>query len=243
MYIDLHCHILYDTDDGPTDKNDMQRMLCAAYDDGIREICVTPHFNHSFYGDNKASADRSFTELVELAREQYPDLKLYRGNEIFYHFSCTEHLDHGNCHTINGTKYILVDFSHLENKYNIFSALKTLVSKGYVPILAHTERYYDLKPFKPDYAYIKDIGALIQVNAASVTGKNGFLQKWKSRHMIKHGTCDVIASDAHNTNTRATCINDAAKYVSARYGKALMQALTYTNPKNILNGKQIIKRA
>ena len=239
MYIDLHCHILFDTDDGPTDKNEMLRMLDASYNDGVREICVTPHFNQSFYGGNKTKADRAYTELVKEAALKYPEMKFYRGNEVLYHSSCLEHIREGNCSTINGTKYVLVDFSQTEKIFNIISAVKTLVSKGYMPILAHTERYLDLKLFKRHYTYLKDIGAILQVNAASVVGKNGLLQKWKARYLIKSGLCDVIASDAHNITTRCTCINEAAKYISSRYGKELTDILTIENPRCILYGNHI----
>lgn len=242
MYIDLHCHILYDTDDGPIDKNEMLRMLDASYNDGVREICVTPHFNHSFYGDNKKSADRAFDDLKELARSKYPDMKLYRGSEIFYHFSCPDHLKSGSCHTMNGTKYVLVDFSWDESKFNVISALKKLISIGYIPILAHTERYFDLKPFGPYYSFLKDIGVLIQVNAGSIIGRNGFLQKWKANYLIKHKLCDIVASDAHNTTNRSTCINEAARLIDSKYGNNTSYILTHKNPRDILDGKYIVNQ-
>lgn len=239
MYIDLHCHILFDTDDGPADKNDMLRMLDASYNDGVREICVTPHFNQRFYGDNKNNADHAYIELVKEAAIKYPEMKFYRGNELLYHSSYLEHIREGKCSTINGTKYVLVDFSQSENKFNILSALKSLVSNGYLPILAHTERYLDLKLFDPCYAQIKELGAIMQVNAASIIGKNGAFQKWKARHLIKDGMCDIIASDAHNNTTRSTCINEAAKYIRSKYGNELTDLLTIENPRCILHGKHI----
>ena len=240
MYIDLHCHILYDTDDGPTDKEIMFKMLSASYNDGVREICVTPHFNHSFSGDTKATADTAYTQLCEYAAQKHPDMMIYRGNEIFYHHACLEHLQNGNCRTINDTKYLLVDFSWDESKFNIISALKNLISMGYIPILAHTERYFDIKPFSPYYSYIKDVGALIQVNAGSIIGKSGFIQKWKANHLIKHKLCDIVASDAHNTTTRKNYINAAAKHIRTRYGNKRADILTIENPKHILCGNQII---
>ena len=239
MYIDIHCHMLYDTDDGPADKNEMLRMLQASYDDGVREICLTPHFNHSFYGNNKDKADKALSELTDEAQERFRDMKLYRGNEIFYHSSCFEYLKTGNCSAMNDTKYILVDFVQSENKHNIFSALKSFISHGYIPILAHTERYSNLIPFNGDYEYIKDLGTVIQVNAASVVGKGGFIQRFKARHLIKHNLCDVVASDSHNTTSRPTYMRQSAKFIQTRYGKTYVSKLMYDNPKSILNGTRI----
>ena len=237
MYIDIHCHMLYDTDDGPADKNEMLRMLSASHQDGVREICLTPHFNHSFYGDNKEKADNALSELAAEAKKRFPDMNLYQGNEIFYHSSCTEFIKSGNCCTINNTKYVLVDFSQNENKYNIFAALKSLICKGYIPILAHTERYSNLTVLSGDYEHIKDIGAVMQVNAAPLIGKRGLLQKWKSNYLVKRKLCDIVASDSHDTLKRPTYMSRAAKYIQTHYGKAYVNMLMHDNPKRILNGE------
>ena len=77
MYTDLHCHILYGTDDGPETKQEMLEMLECAYSNGIRTICVTPHFNFSFYGDNVASADKAYGELKLEAAQRHPDMAIY----------------------------------------------------------------------------------------------------------------------------------------------------------------------
>ena len=241
MYVDLHCHILYNTDDGATDKNEMLKLIDASYKDGVREMCLTPHFNHAFYGDNKANSDLAFDTLTKEAARIHPEMRFYRGNEIFYHNSCIDFIKKGKCHTLNDTKYVLVDFSYNENKFTIISALKKFISNGYIPVLAHAERYHELKPFSSDFDYIKDIGALIQVNAASVIGKNGFRQKITSLHLIKHGLCDVVASDTHNSTNRTTCINEAANLIKKRFGSDVAASLTYKNPRRILLGERIIK--
>ena len=43
--IDLHCHILYDIDDGAKTKEDSAALLHTAVQNGIKAIIATPHFN------------------------------------------------------------------------------------------------------------------------------------------------------------------------------------------------------
>lgn len=42
-YADMHCHMLYGVDDGAQDRETSRAMLDAAYADGTRTICFTPH--------------------------------------------------------------------------------------------------------------------------------------------------------------------------------------------------------
>ena len=45
--IDLHCHILYDIDDGAKTKEDSAALLHTAAQNGIKAIIATPHFDDS----------------------------------------------------------------------------------------------------------------------------------------------------------------------------------------------------
>ncbi len=42
-YADMHCHMLYGVDDGAQDRETSRAVLDAAYADGTRTICFTPH--------------------------------------------------------------------------------------------------------------------------------------------------------------------------------------------------------
>ena len=67
---------------------------------------------------------------------------------------------------------------------------------GYKVIIAHIERYRWIK--EKDVVYFKNEGALIQVNAASLLGKEGFKIKRLTKKLIKHNLVDFIASDTHS---------------------------------------------
>ena len=239
MYTDIHTHILYGTDDGPKTKNEMFDMLDLAYKDGIRAICVTPHFNFSFYGDNTDSAKVAFDELIRYSKNKYQDLHFCLGNEIFYHNACTDYLKDGICKTLNRSKYVLVDFPSSESKFNILSAMKNLLGHGYIPVLAHAERYTDIGFSTSFIERLKEIGVIIQVNAGSLIGKNSLRERFISRRLLQKKLCDIVASDSHNLTSRATCMSRASEYIQKKCGVHTATLLMHTNPNNILQNKRI----
>lgn len=239
MYTDIHTHILYDTDDGPSNSNEMYELLDLAYKDGVRALCVTPHFNFNFYGDNTTNAKAAFSDLSDYAREKYPNMQILLGNEIFYHNACTSYLRDAVCNTINNGKYVLVDFSSSEYKFNIMSAMKDLLGHGYIPILAHAERYSDFGYSTGFIEKLKTLGVIIQINAGSLIGKNGLRQKILSRSAVKKDLCDVIASDTHNLTDRKTCMSETAAYIQKKHGTRKVQQLMIETPNKILNNQRI----
>ena len=50
---DLHCHLLFDIDDGPKNIEESKRMLKKFYFENITDVVVTPHYiSNSSYNLN-----------------------------------------------------------------------------------------------------------------------------------------------------------------------------------------------
>ena len=109
-FFDLHSHILCGVDDGAIDQETMYAMLDMAYADGVRALCLTPHYSPYHYGDTFDRSEGSFALLSEYAREHYPDLQLFMGHELGYYHGCEEALRSGRCRMLAGSRYVLVDF-------------------------------------------------------------------------------------------------------------------------------------
>ena len=99
--------------------------------------------------------------------------------------------------TLNGSKYVLIEFSLTRETEDIGDAINDLTAKGYVPIIAHPERYPYLQSLN-DYQIMRRMGAKIQVNSGSLTGYYGKKIKkfvWK---ILKNDLVDFVASDIHD---------------------------------------------
>ena len=64
-FFDLHSHMLCGVDDGAGSPEEMFAMLEMAYEDGVRAICLTPHYSPYLFGDTFAKSEASFAMLEE----------------------------------------------------------------------------------------------------------------------------------------------------------------------------------
>jgi protein-tyrosine phosphatase len=236
IFADLHNHALWGVDDGPKTEQQTRLMLDAAYADGLRTLCLTPHFHPGYFGMHSEQTDRTFSALVKYAEEKYPDLKLYLGNELHYSRECMDWLESGACRTLNGTDYILVDFHDGETERNIVKGLKRLMAAGYMPVLAHAERYRDLS-----VKAIEDLsanGVRIQFDVQSLFGGYGLGARFRCGRLLKKKLADIAATDAHDPEHRSPQMSRGYRTVARNYGSAYAEALFLRNPLRLLEGEE-----
>lgn len=240
-FVDLHFHGLYGLDDGAKTLETAQSMLDAAYSDGTRAICFTPHFHPGYYGHNGGAAMDRYLELRHIAGERWPELELYLGNELHYDPACVGWLDSGECRTIHETRYLLVDFSDDVPEYTLVKALKQLLGIGYRPILAHIERYSKLRGKTGTIRDLADSGIVIQVDSQGVLGGFGMGARHAARHLLRCGLVDLVASDAHDTEKRPPELSKCYHFVEEHWGRSYADVLFWENPRRILKGDDVWK--
>ncbi|MBQ7792593.1 MAG: hypothetical protein IJ367_03780, partial [Clostridia bacterium] len=190
FFADIHSHALYAVDDGSQSPEQMYQMADAAYRDGIRYLCLTPHFHPGFYGHNQEKTEAAFQMLLDYCHTNYPDLELFIGNELHYSSDCISWLFEGNFRTLNETRYVLVDFSHKASRKDLSYGLENLLRNGYLPILAHAERYRNVSVKLLEE--LKQNGILLQLNAQAILGEFGFFQKQKAKKILSKGLADFV---------------------------------------------------
>lgn len=245
MMTDLHCHMLYGVDDGAESVEETFKMLDIAYSDGIRTICFTPHFKaHHF--NNGSDVDLynekiriAFKAASDYAAEHYSDMRLFLGNEIMHHHDIYASLNLKNCSYLGNSSYLLVEFVPSAPFFEIQSALSNLLRKGVRPVLAHVERYEELAKDASRVKELRDMGALIQVNASSVTrlkfGKSARFIKT----LFKKSLVDIIATDAHSSTKHRPVMSEAVKIIGKKYGEKTAKSVSDTTPNMILENKRI----
>ena len=239
--IDLHCHTLFGVDDGATDFEVSKKMLEIAYNDGIRAICFTPHFKiHRFEDDEKIERYntkilQNFETLSEYAKQRFPDLMLCLGNEIMYHNDVCESISSEKCRFLNNSKYVLIEFRPNTSEFDISNSISRLTRKGFIPVIAHIERYVAFAKSFSFFKEMKDMGAIMQVNAGSITkfkiGRTAAL----INKALKNHFVDLIATDAHDEKAVIPCLSKALKKIEKRYGENYAKKLFHDNPLSIIN--------
>ncbi len=231
-YSDMHIHALYGVDDGAKTEEMMLAMVDAEYQDGVRFLCLTPHYHPGYFGDNRDAVLRAYEQLCRTAEVRWPDLKLGLGNELRYDRGCLSWLRDGLCHTMNGTNYVLVDFIEDEENGRIHQALDRLLNAGYTPILAHAERYSRMK--EQDIREFRENGVLIQVDTQSLFRGFGFFIQRRCKTLLKSRLVDLAGSDAHDLSRRPPGISDFSKAIGNLCGKDYAAAICSANTAHAL---------
>ena len=232
-FCDLHCHILYGVDDGAQTKEDARALIDGAYSSGTRTICFTPHYN-PLRELESSGAEETFRSFSAEMKEKYPDLDLYLGAEILYHQRIADSISRGVCRTLNGTRFVLIEFLPDDDGDFIVQSVEAVAARGYTPILAHAERYRSFLSY-PGYALsLAEQDIPIQLNVRSVTGGNGKKVKKFCHFLLKAGAAAVIASDAHDPEYADARLSEGFRYVSSKYGEEYAHALFCDTPRFLL---------
>lgn len=232
--IDIHTHIAYGIDDGADDFGEALELVDKAMQNGIDEIVLTPHYpNHVFGIDKSRSAYlEHISTVIERLSAERPSARFYSGAENYCNESTAQLISNGEIITLNNTRYALIEFSEKEGFEFVSDTVRYMIQHGYIPIIAHTERYLCID-YKPERAkQLKNAGAVLQVNARSIMGEGRY--QLLADYLLRHRLADVVASDAHEPYIRSTDISGAIAEMTYRYSPEYLQRLTYGNPNKIL---------
>ncbi len=233
-YVDIHCHIVPHIDDGARSSTQALRMIDIAYKNGIRAMIATPHYEVGKYDNNIDEIQKQFSKIKDLALKKYRDFKLYLGNEIFYSYGVVNNLEEGKIFTLADSKYVLVEFSPNDKYKYISESLYELVNNGYIPVLAHAERYEEVMEDIDNVERLVDVGVYIQINAHTIAGKYGHGIRRRVMKMIKNDLVHFIGTDTHSDGHRSPDLEECIKYLNKKTDEETVVRLLSTNPQKII---------
>ncbi|WP_302955930.1 tyrosine-protein phosphatase [Faecalitalea cylindroides] len=237
-FIDLHSHIAWDVDDGIKTKEDAIKALEQAKEDGIVGICSTPHV---ICGKTDTNAFQNILlrqqELMEIARKM--GVYIYSGAEMFMNIDFLDSLDNGIFQTLNESRYMLVEFDLSRDIHYISyidEYLDELFCRGFIPIIAHVERFF---PTGLDLEMVEnwlEMGCLLQTNRTSLMGFQGKVIQRNAHHLVKNKMIHLVASDTHRTvGNRIEKLSDAYQVVIKLTDTEYADQLLFRNPLIILD--------
>ena len=228
--IDLHEHLIYGVDDGARTLEDSLRMLQAAQEDGIGWIVGTSHAYPSLQPFPLERYTRHLAAVNQLSRERQLGVSVYEGCEIFYSPIALRQLEAGALPTLAGSRFTLIEFDPTLSTDGLIDALRQVANAGFVPVIAHVERYD---------ALFRDIDALldarqqfplrIQMNCDTIAQKCPRPVRKFRDALLREDAVDYVASDAHDTKRRPTRMLDAYRALEKQYGVQRARRLTGDN--------------
>jgi protein-tyrosine phosphatase len=237
--IDIHAHIIPDLDDGPPDMESSVEMGVLMEREGISAVISTSHSAEASQVGHAGM--RSRLEEVGVAwREAEIDISLELGIEIYLRPDTVDDLNAGRLWTMAASRYVLVEVPYQPWPTYADNALFALQLAGYVPILAHPERYTIVQADLHKMYELAERGVLAQVTAAALLGEHGVAPKKCAEMLLRHNLVQFIATDAHSAHWRSPMMRRALMLAEEMVGRENVGMMAQTHPARILANQEII---
>ena len=200
---DYHSHILPGMDDGVGTIQEALDILARYEALGIRALWLTPHIMEDIPNSPKKLKERFF----ELRVAYTGKIKLHLAAEYMIDNHLRYALDtmvpgsiYKDMMSLGNTwKHILVETSYYNSPIKMRETIGLVKEKGYIPLLAHPERYMYLE--NSEYQKLHNEGVRFQLNLASLAGCYGPVVKKKAEWLLSNGLYYVAGSDLHSEET------------------------------------------
>jgi protein-tyrosine phosphatase len=238
--IDIHTHIIPDLDDGPPDMETSVSMGRLAAEEGITAVIATSHSEESAAVGLEGMRGR--LEAVRAAwGEAGLDLRLELGVEIYLRPDTPADLKSDKLWALAGSRYILVELPYQPWPTYTERVLFDLQLAGYVPILAHPERYTAIQADPNVMHALAERGVLGQVTAGALVGDHGSPIRRCAETLVRHGMIQFLSSDAHGLTLRKRMphLKQALRVVEGLVGPEMARAMVIDNPQRVLDNQHV----
>ncbi|MEP1035240.1 CpsB/CapC family capsule biosynthesis tyrosine phosphatase [Ekhidna sp.] len=207
--VDIHSHLIPNIDDGSQSMKQSIEMIEELMVLGFRKIITTPHIHPNYpnrpevilaglEGLQKEIAKNNFEIEIEAAAEYFVDEGFHqqvKSKRLILSF---------------GGKHVLVESSFLNKPVFFESVMFDLQSAGYIPVLAHPERYNFLEGSIEWLEELKSMGVMLQVTLGSIGGYYGNKPEQIGKLLLKNEMVDFLGSDLHR-DTHLTFLEKGLK--------------------------------
>lgn len=211
---EVHAHLLPGLDDGVKTLEEAVEIVGKLKSLGIEHFSLTPHIAFPHIPNTR----KTIGEALKLLQEACPQIILEAGAE----YRVTEEVVKLGEQTELlpfHKHYVLIENSFLGESVHLKPLIFLLRSKGFIPVLAHPERYlYYKDDFIEKCLEFRHLDCLLQLNLLSLAGYYGWEVEKLAWKLLKTGLVSFVGSDCHNKE----------------YAKALKEFL-YSRPAGKLN--------
>lgn len=237
---DIHSHIIYHIDDGSRDIEESVDLIRSAVRQGATDIIATPHY-YLEYPSDPVRIKEKLSVIEKAVKEAGITVRLYAGNEVLYFDSMAERLKNGKILTLAGSRYTLIEFYPMESYNTILKCVRNIRNAGYLPIIAHAERFRGLR--EKGLSEIISLGAYIQLSTEPIARKGIFAffdgETRFVRKALKRKEVHFLGTDMHRADRRPPVITDALKWISDNLDKDYANAILVENAMKMTEDKEI----
>lgn len=196
LQVDMHSHLIPGIDDGAKSMDDTIAMLAKFESMGYRKVVTTPHVYSDCYRNTPEIIKSGLANVQQAASSVGLSITIEAAAEYYCDEYFMDLIKNGEILSI-GKKYVLIEFPFMSEMNDWNSYVFQLQAKGYIPIIAHFERYTYWHGSVEVAKEMKEQGCMIQLNINSLTGHYGPDVKKQAERMIDAKFVDFLATDCH----------------------------------------------
>jgi protein-tyrosine phosphatase len=198
-HIDIHSHLLPGIDDGARSFADTLRLTKALQGFGVSQFITTPHIiQYVWDNTHDQILSKKETTVAELEKNKIA-IPFSAAAEYLMDDQFVRLFQSGELLTLKDN-YVLVEMSYINAPIQLYSILFDLQVAGYIPVLAHPERYLFYHNNFREYEKLKRAGCLFQLNLLSVVGYYGAEITKIAEQLLSKGMYTYVGSDVHHDN-------------------------------------------
>ena len=198
LRVDMHSHLIPGIDDGSKTMLESIVMILRLKELGYSKIITTPHIMKHRYPNSSEVILNGLNALRDELHRRNIDIIVEAAAEYFLDEHFLELLDKKDILTLHGN-YVLFEMSYMMQPAILDEILYQIEASGYVPVLAHPERYRYMHSDFYKYARLKKRGVLFQVNINSLGGFYSQPVQKVAEKLMESGMVDFLGSDAHSS--------------------------------------------
>ncbi len=242
--IDIHSHIVFDVDDGPSTIEESLALIGESYRQGVRTIVSTSHRRPDLFKTPEEKIWTNFKQVKEAAEAKFKDLEILYGGELYYNNALLEKLDEHKVPRMADTQFALIEFSMTTPWKDIHEAVNKVLMLGVTPIIAHIERYNALENHEERVRELINMGCYTQINSEHVLKPRLFgdkVRRFKKRahYFLEKNLVHIVSSDMHNLDKRPPYMDQAREIIEELYGSSQAYNLFEGNAKTLLENKYL----
>ena len=199
---DCHTHVIPGVDDGARRMDESLAMLSLLQADGATTVVATSHMFPARFNNQPDDLRRGFAALQEAAHAAQIDIELALGAEHYLDEGFGERIAAGKVLPFGPERYVLFETTTGRHAPpSLLTVVHDLSDRGYVPLVAHIERYAYLRG-EEGQEMVEDLraaGARFQVNRTvgkanrPGLGSRGKMIAW----LAELDWIDEVGSDLH----------------------------------------------
>lgn len=200
LRVDVHSHLIPGIDDGSTSLEESMRMITELHHLGYRKVITTPHVMSDAYRNTPDIIMDGLGALRAAIAAQGLEMEVDAAAEYYIDDGFAKTLGTRELLTFGGDKrYLLVETSYVAKPMVMHEVIFELRTKGYIPVLAHPERYQYLwsGDAVEEVRTMRSRGMLVQVNLTSFGGRYSKRATMIARDLAQEELIDFIGTDLH----------------------------------------------